>query len=216
MPHSPRPAPRRRRAPALARQEILDAADRVFADSAPDRVGLKEIAAAAGVSHALVTHYFRTYAGLIEATFERRIRALRESVIDRMGDAGVLARPNELLGLLFRTLQDPVHVRLTRWLLASESPAAAQTLGMQDHGIQLVARQVATALEPKPSAALVERLGLTLLTAVAAAYGYALAKHTLVGSLGRDVSPELDADVERTLSAMLAGQIRAALKSSQQ
>jgi len=159
MPSKPRTPPRRRRAPALARQEILDAADRVFAAHAPDRVGLKEIAAAAGVSHALVTHYFGTYSGLIEATFERRIRTLRETVIAQMGDAGALSRPNELLGLLFRTLQDPVHVRLTRWLLASERPAAAQALGMQDHGIQLVAAQVAAALDPKPSAALVERLG---------------------------------------------------------
>ena len=53
-------APRRRRPPELARQEIVDAAERVFAASQPDQVGLKEVAREAGVSHALITHYFGT------------------------------------------------------------------------------------------------------------------------------------------------------------
>src|SRR5262249_27617645 len=71
--------PRRRRTPERARQEILDAAERVFARSQPDQVGLKEVAREAGVSHALITHYFGTYAGLLEAALERRIRATREA-----------------------------------------------------------------------------------------------------------------------------------------
>ena len=63
--------PRRRRAPEVARQELLAAAERVFGRAQPDEVGLKEVAREAGVSHALVTHYFGTYAGLIEAALER-------------------------------------------------------------------------------------------------------------------------------------------------
>src|SRR5438128_571426 len=110
---------RRRRPPEVARQELLDAAERVFADHHPDRVGLKEIAREAGVSHALITHYFGTYAGLVESTLERRIRRLREHVITRLHVAGALGRPIELLGILFRTLEDPVHLRLMKWLVAS-------------------------------------------------------------------------------------------------
>src|SRR4051812_7769023 len=90
------PTARRRRAPELARQEILDAAERVFGESQPDRVGLKEVAAEAGVSHALITHYFGTYAGLIEAAHERRLRALRETMLIRLRVAGALHRPGEL------------------------------------------------------------------------------------------------------------------------
>src|SRR6185503_1118148 len=74
---------RRRRDPATARQELLDAAERVFAQRQPDRVGLKEVAREAGVSHALITHYFGTYAGLLEATLERRNRATREAALVR-------------------------------------------------------------------------------------------------------------------------------------
>src|SRR5215475_6575349 len=98
--------PRRRRSPERARQEILDAAERVFARSQPDQVGLKEVAREAGVSHALITHYFGTYAGLLEAALERRIRALRETMLSRLRVAGALHRPGELLGLLFQALED--------------------------------------------------------------------------------------------------------------
>src|SRR3979409_1464038 len=113
-----RALPRRRRSPELARQEILDAAERVFAAFQPDQVGLKEVAREAGVSHALITHYFGTYAGLLEATLERRPRKVREVVLARLREPEALERPNELLEILFRTLQDPVHLRLIRWLLA--------------------------------------------------------------------------------------------------
>src|SRR3954453_19604807 len=93
--------PRRRRSPELARQEILDAAERVFAESQPDQVGLKQVAREAGVSHALITHYFGTYAGLLEATLERRLRVMRQTVVARLREPGALERPNDLLEILF-------------------------------------------------------------------------------------------------------------------
>jgi AcrR family transcriptional regulator len=205
---------RRRRPPEQARQEILDAAERVFRESQPDRVGLKEVAREAGVSHALITHYFGTYAGLIEAALERRLRALREAALSRLREAGALSRPGELLGLMFDALEDPVHLRLMRWLLASERPAAATAFGLHDRGLATIAGQVARALDAQPSAALVREVELTLLTAVSAAYGYALAKHALVGALGREPSSELDVQVRDTLAVMLHAHLRAALKRS--
>ena len=206
--------PRRRRSPELARQEILDAAERVFARFQPDQVGLKEVAREAGVSHALITHYFGTYAGLIEAALERRLRALREAALSRLREAGALSRPGELLGLMFDALEDPVHLRLMRWLLASERPAAATAFGLHDRGLATIAGQVARALDAQPSAALVREVELTLLTAVSAAYGYALAKHALVGALGREPSSELDVQVRDTLAVMVHAHLRAALKRS--
>src|SRR4051794_7784372 len=73
-------APRKRRDPDEARSHILTAAERVFAEHVPDVVGLKEIAREAEVSHALVSHYFGSYEALVEATLERRLRAVRERV----------------------------------------------------------------------------------------------------------------------------------------
>lgn len=208
---TPKQIVRRRRPPELARQEILDAAERVFAAFQPDQVGLKEVAREAGVSHALITHYFGTYAGLLEATLERRLRVMRQEVLARLREPSALERPNELLGLLFRTLQDPVHLRLMRWLVASERPAATHAFGIQDRGLGVISEQVARALAPDADRRLIHEVELTLLTAVAAAYGYAIAKDGLIGALGRKPSPELDDEVRQTLAQMVETQIRSKL-----
>lgn len=202
---------RRRRAPEEARLEILDAADRVFIEFQPDQVGLKDVGREAGVSHALITHYFGTYAQLIEAALERRIRALRETMIERLRQAGALSRPRELLGILFAALEDPVHLRLMRWLLASERPSAAHAFGVHAQGLQQISRQIATSLDPNPTLEMIDKIELTLLTAVAAAYGYALAKYALVGALGREASGALDAQVQGTLATMVQSHLRAEL-----
>jgi len=194
---------RRRRTPEAAREELLDAAERVFVEFQPDQVGLKDVAAEAGVSHALITHYFGSYAGLIEATLERRVRALREILLARLKEAGGLARASELLAILFAALEDPVHLRLIRWLLASERPTAAHAFAFRDKGLHMIAIQVATAIESPPQRALVEKVELALLTAVSAAYGYAIGKYALVGALGRPPSRELDAAVQGMLARML-------------
>jgi AcrR family transcriptional regulator len=199
---------RRRRAPELAREEILAAAERVYVEFQPDQVGLKEIAREAGVSHALINHYFGTYAGLVEATLERRIRALRERILERLRETNVLERPGELLAMLFRALEDPLHLRLTRWLLASERPSAAHAFALRDHGLQQIAHQVAIALDPHATHELVAKVELALLCAVSAAYGYAIGKYPLVGALGKQASIELDNEVAATLAAMVQAHLK--------
>ena len=204
-------AERRRRTPDQARVEILDAAERVFIEFQPDQVGLKEVAREAGISHALIGHYFGSYAGMIEAVLERRIRALRERMLARLREAGALRRPGELLAELFRGLQDPVHLRLTKWLLASERPAAAHAFALRDHGLQLVAHQVAAALEPRATNAQIAKIEIALLAAVASAYGYAMGKYALAGALGRQPSDELDREVLETVGKMVESHLRAEL-----
>lgn len=191
--------------------EILDAAERVFIEFHPDQVGLKEIAQEAGVSHALITHYFGTYNKLVEATLERRIAALRAVIFTRLREAGALSRPGELLDFLFQSLEDPVHLRLMKWLISGEHVGAAQAFALQERGIQLVAREVAEALRPRPSREIIETIELALLTAVSAAFGYAVSKYALAGALGRGVSAELDAGVRRTLTSMLQSYLREAV-----
>ena len=206
-------APRRRRSPEQAREEILDAAERVFVEFQPDQVGLKEVAREAGVSHALITHYFGTYAGLLEAALERRIRGLRETLLARLREAGALSRPTELLAALFAALSDPVHLRLTKWMMASERPSAAQAFALRDQGLRLVAQQVASAVDPDPTRELVARIEIGLVVAVSAAYGYAMGRHAFAGALGRQASNELDRDVQETLAAMLESHLRIGLEA---
>jgi AcrR family transcriptional regulator len=198
---------RRRRSPELARQELIDAAERVFRDLPPDRVGLKDIAREADVSHALVTHYFGTYDGLVEAVFERRTRALRERIVERLAVGGI-TEAEQLIDMLFTTFEDPVHLRLMTWLIASERTNVENALALRDRGLKMVAEQVASAIDPIVSIELREKVELALVTTVAAAFGYAATKLSLASSLGRPVSAELDRGVRRTLAAMLATYLR--------
>lgn len=198
-----RRAGRQRRAPEVARQLLLDAAERLFATDNPDEVGLKDVAREAGVSHALITHYFGTYAGLVESTLERRLGALRERIRDRLREAGAVSRPEELLGMLFAALEDPVHLRLMKWMVASERPGASHAFALQHRGLSVIAHQVASAIRPDPPREMVHTLELALITAVAAATGYAVNKTGLAGAIGQEPSPALDAGIKKTLAAML-------------
>jgi len=215
------PRKRRRRAPEVARAAILDAAERVFGRRDPGEVGLKDIGRQAGVSHALITHYFGTYAGLVQATLERRLVAVRMRIAERLRDAGVLSRPEELLAMLFEALQDPVHLRLMKWLTASERAETLHTFALQQQGLAVIARQVAAALRAEATAnaastpnnapaepdgddrEAVRAIELVLVTAVAAALGYAIHRHALAGTIGTSPGPELDAAVQRTLAGMV-------------
>jgi TetR/AcrR family transcriptional regulator, repressor for neighboring sulfatase len=199
---------RKRRAPEEARQLLIDAAEKLFAHAHPDEVGLKEVAREAGVSHALITHYFGTYGGLVEATLERRLSALRERIRARLREAGALARPEELLGMLFTALEDPVHLRLMKWLAASERPSAIHAFALQQRGLALIAQQVAAAMRPDPPREMIETIELALVTAVAAATGYAVSKAALAGAIGREPSAALDAGVRKTLADMLQAYLR--------
>jgi AcrR family transcriptional regulator len=197
--------PRRRRRPEDARREILGAAERVFARHQPGDVGLVNVAREAGVSHALITHYFKTYRGLVEAALELRVRALRETVEARLREAGALSRPQELLGILFATLGDPVHLKLMKWLLAAER-VEPPTFALRDRGLKDIAKQIASAL---PAGIAKQReIELSMATAVAAAFGYALAKPALAAALGRKAGSELDSEIQHTLTRMLQAYLR--------
>ena len=75
--------------PEQRREQILDAANALFAERAYDEVSIEDIARAAGVTRGLVHHYFggrkEVYIALVE-----RIGALRE---DELRAAGRPQRP---------------------------------------------------------------------------------------------------------------------------
>ncbi|HRC55194.1 MAG TPA: TetR/AcrR family transcriptional regulator [Kofleriaceae bacterium] len=199
-------APRRRRLPTEARQEILQAAERVFAKSHADAVGLKEIAEEAGVSHALVTHYFGTFGGLVDAVLEQRVVALRERMLARMAEPSALSRPGELLTMLFDSLEEPVYKRLWMWVLATERSAAADFFPLRQKGLRQVAEQLATAIAEAtgaPAVALVPEVERMLLIAVSTAYGYTVGKPALVGALGKTPSREVDRALQESLGEMI-------------
>lgn len=203
---------RRRRSPELARTELLDAAERLFRDHPPDQIGLKEVARQADVSHALITHYFGTFDGLVEKVFERRTQRLRATIIERLATTGI-SNAEELIATLFTTFADPVHLRLMKWMLASERGSVVHALALRDRGISIIAEEVAKVIDPHGTVVQRRDIELALVITVSAAFGYTATKLALANAVGRAPDAALDHEVQKTLTAMLEAylQVRTSL-----
>ncbi|MFO0677824.1 MAG: TetR/AcrR family transcriptional regulator [Polyangiaceae bacterium] len=181
-----------RRDPDAARRLILDAARDVFAERSPDGVGLKDVAARAGVSHALVTHYFGTYDALVDTVLEARISDVRERAIAALRTLGPDASPTSIVPKLATILTEGPTMRLVAWALLSGRLARSDFFPARSRGL----RQVADAIElfavhagrkPPPR----ETIEFALLAVLTSMFGYALGKPSFSVALGRDPS-ELD------------------------
>lgn len=74
--------------PELRREQLLDAAEAVFAGRDPLEVTFEQVADAAGVSRALVYNYFGDRFGLIAAMYVRWAVELDRELADAVGDTG--------------------------------------------------------------------------------------------------------------------------------
>ena len=79
---------RKRLSPAQRREEILEAAHRVFAAHDPSSVTFEEIAAEAGVSRALVYNYFGDKGSLLAEVYRQALEALDRDLIAALTAAG--------------------------------------------------------------------------------------------------------------------------------
>jgi AcrR family transcriptional regulator len=199
--------PRRRRDPEAARGELLDAAERLLSTRAPDAVGLADIAREAGVSHALVSHYFGTYVGVVDAVLERRRVAARTRVLARLTAADALD-PDELLSMLFEVLSDATFVRLSLWAIAAERPSARAAFPLPAQGLRIMAEGIAARLGDG-RAVTRRRIEQALVIACSAAWGYVVARESWVGALGKAPSPAFDRGLRRALGEMLRGFVAA-------
>lgn len=103
---------------AASEAAILDAAWVLFARRGPDGASLRDVAAAAGCTHALVTRYYGSKQGLADAVAERLARRVEATV------AGVLAGDGEpLVELLHRVRCDRAAVQLLVRTALGDLPA---------------------------------------------------------------------------------------------
>jgi AcrR family transcriptional regulator len=205
-----RPRPRRRRNPEDARAHILDAADRVFRDHLPDAVGLREIAAAAGVSHGLVTHYFATYDGLVAAVIARRLDVARTAAFAHLAQMTFAADEAPLLSILIDLLEDRTLVRLLIWsFLTDRGDNIVGAPGQFGRLIDGMAARLAAVGTPIPRA----RLELAAMVALATVTGWAVLGEAMDHAFGRSAPLEL-AVLRTELQRMLRGYALATPASS--
>lgn len=153
----------------------------------PDAIGLKEVAAQAGVSHALVTHYFGTIDALIDTALEHHAGEQRQALVEQIlgrRDQG----PRAWMEAWFRWMNRPAVARILAWSFLTGRVARADFFSRRMRG----ARKVANAVEERfrsergevPFSR--EDLDFAVLLLMAATHGYALGREGYWPALGVD------------------------------
>jgi AcrR family transcriptional regulator len=173
-----------RRDPETARALILDAAERVFADHGPDAVGLKDVAKKAGVSHALVSHYFGSYDALVERTLERRTDRLRAAILQDVASAEAAASA-VLFDRVASVASDRITMRLAAWAFLTGRAKRADFFSARTKGLAvvvdaLVGKRDALGLGAVPR----EALEFVVMASLTMVLGFAVAKDALLAGLG--------------------------------
>jgi AcrR family transcriptional regulator len=203
-----RPPVRSRRAPEEARALILGAAERLFGVRGPDAVGLKDVAREAGVSHALVSHYFGTYEGLVDAVLEQRGDQVRARVAALLAESPAGVRPARLVDKLWEALADPVSVRLTAWGLLSGRADSKDFFPTRVQGMRLIADLLEARMSDGPAGApTASRADIEFLVTMSfvVTLGYGLSKKAVSASFGRRASAEAETEFRGRVAEMFEG-----------
>ena len=142
-------SPKRRRDAAATRQAILQAATRRFATEGYQRAGVREIAADAGVTAALVNRYFGSKEKLFAEVIERALdikhllQGQRGGLADHLARVMVYGQEDSRdwgympLLLWLHSATEPRGVRLFRWdLNRTALPLLAEQIGGEDAAVR--------------------------------------------------------------------------------
>lgn len=102
--------PRANKRADVAKERMIEAAERLFAQQGLETVSLRQIVGAAGFSnHFAVQYHFGDKAGLIQAIFERRLAEFEDKRAARLAAAEGQGRANDprvLMEILYRPLAE--------------------------------------------------------------------------------------------------------------
>lgn len=130
---------RRRRTPAQARSEILDAAERLLVREGPSALKIARVAAEVGMSHPGLLHHIGSAEGLADALHQRASMRIREELLGLLDAAEDRDARLRALDTAAARLADPSKGRLLAWVLArGGSPFPAE----DDQGLARIAEQL--------------------------------------------------------------------------
>jgi len=204
--------PRKRRAAAEAREEILVAAERRLIDEGPASLRLQDLAAEIGISHPAILHHFGSREGLVKAVVERAVRTLQDDLVRSITGADAKAAGLPMLDRVHEILATRGHARLIAWLLLSgyEPLEGAEVSSQWRRIIDAThAARVAMTKGRPPSR---EDTAFTVMLSALAIFGQALAGPAMfhTGGLGR--TPRVQAQFRSWLAELLAEHLAGPMK----
>ncbi len=197
-------AKRARRRPEEARAIILAAAQEVLSEKGPDAAGLKDVARRAGVSHALVSHYFGTFDQLVEAALEEHVAGVRRGFIERLTEL-TTAGIDDLLDYYFDALGNPMYGRLAAWAFLSGRLEAADFFPRRKKGMKVIADAIEAryTAEGTPQPFSRDDLELMMVLVSSAGFGYSIGRDVFWESLDHRPGAERDRWFREHLSQLI-------------
>jgi AcrR family transcriptional regulator len=187
---------RLRRDPKDAKALILQAAVRVLSERGPDAVGLKEVAQEAGVSHALVTHYFGSYEALVDATIQDCTRQIREKMLSRAASLTELT-PYNLISAYLEIALEPWYAKLITLVILARRDRAAVHAGLLAPDMKLITQAIQKfAKSPREGGPSLRQIEATIVAGWALGVGYAAGRDFFWNAMGREWTPQRDRDVK--------------------
>jgi AcrR family transcriptional regulator len=207
MPKQPAAAKKKRvrRSPEDARQHILDAAVRTLSKHGPAACGLKDVAADADVSHALITHYFGTYEALVEAAVGEAMRQLRERLIARLMQLHK-PTPDTMVQLYLDIALEPWYGRLVSWAFFNDRDRSSSYVKQLIPQMKLMVAATEYVFSDIPGGPPSREQAEALLVAVwSTVVGYVAGNAFFWHALGRKPGPPRDRAVREALGALARG-----------
>jgi AcrR family transcriptional regulator len=175
------------------RQEIADAAMRLFATRGFDHVTVAAVAEAAGISEKTVFNYFPTKEDLFFDEVPKREAALRAAVRERREGESILAALRRLQVAECSRMCSPPFAVFAR--IIEDSPALrAKELEVMAHFVQVLTEAIQSELQIDERDA---RIAAGLLVSVHRLFFSAARKQALAGKHGPAAARRLRADLER-------------------
>jgi AcrR family transcriptional regulator len=207
MAKQPAPAKKKRvrRSPEDARQHILQAAVRTLSKKGPSACGLKDVAAEAGISHALITHYFGTYEALVETAVGEAMRQLRERLITRIMKLQK-PTPDTIAQLYLDIALEPWYGRLVSWAFFNDLEVSSTYVKQLVPQMKLMAAATEYVFSDNPRGVPTREQAEALLVAVwSMVVGYVAGNAFFWHALGRKPGPARDRAVRDMLGALARG-----------
>jgi AcrR family transcriptional regulator len=204
MAKRPGPATKKRvrRSPEEARQHILESAVRIMSKHGPAECTLKDVAAEAGTSHALITHYFGTFEALVQAAVGEAMSKLRERLISRMMKLHK-PTPDMMVQLYFDIALEPWYGRLVSWAFINDRDASSVYVKQLVPQMKLIAAATEYVFSDNPGGAPTREQSEALLVSVwSMVVGYVAGNAFFWHALGRKPGPARDRVVRDVVGAL--------------
>ena len=177
---------------------------RVLSQQGPDAVGLQHVAAEAGVSHALITHYFGTYDALVEATVIECGARMREQLL-----AKVRSEPNPtpraMVELYLEGILEPWYARMVGWALITQHQGTHRYADAIADDVQAIAGALERILEPRMRKPVTRADAEALLVAVwSLGVGYVVGRDFFWRALGREPNARRDRTLREAIGTFAA------------